>query len=59
MTEMSGRVPERVEIGVQVIRADGSVDDLGIVASTTWHWYSPARWRAWFRTQTINRRRGL
>jgi hypothetical protein len=48
--------PKRVTIEVAVIRADGSVDNLGTVSDSDWKIFSPGRLRALWRTNRANRR---
>lgn len=50
----------RVDIEAVITRADGTVVNLGTVASTAWKWWSPrgwvARFAAWRRIKDANRR---
>ena len=41
-----------------VIRANGDIDELGVVCSSGWRGWTPARWRAWVRIKWVNARRG-
>jgi len=34
-----------VEIEAVIIRADGSIEDLGVVSSSDWKWYKPKTWK--------------
>ena len=47
---------KRVQIGIKVIRADGSEDDLGIVSDSSWRWHLWGRWVATRRTRRANAR---
>lgn len=48
---------KKADISVRVIRADGTVDDYGKVASTSrWFRWGPGRWLADRRTRRLNRR---
>lgn len=58
MPKTDAKVGVTREIGITVIRADGTRDELGTVTSSAWQWYSPALWRAKARTKYVNARRG-
>ena len=51
------RVKERVRFSAVVTRADGTVDDYGIVMDTRWGPLS--RWFAKRRIERLNRERGV
>ncbi len=51
------RVKERVRFSAVVTRADGTVDDYGVVMDTRWRWLG--KWRAKRRIEKINRERGV
>jgi len=54
MTDMAGKSKVRYEFGIQVIRADGTVDDLGVVDSSAWGRFSLRRIRPWYLTKRAN-----
>jgi hypothetical protein len=48
---------KRVQIGIKVIRADGSEDDLGVVSDSARRWrWGPGRWLANRRIRKANER---
>lgn len=49
---------KRATIEATVIRADGTVEQLGVVSDSRWRKYSPARLRANRRIRRANRRVG-
>jgi len=56
MNSMAGEAKVRYEWSVQVIRADGTIDNLGTVDSSAWGRFSLRRLRPWFLTKRANRR---
>jgi hypothetical protein len=58
MSDVEAKGPiKRVQIEAVIIRADGTREDLGVVADTAKRWrYGPGRVRAWMRTKKANRR---
>jgi hypothetical protein len=57
MTEMAGfGRPKRLQIEATIIRADGTVEHLGVVSDSSRLWrYGPGRVAAWWRTTRANR----
>ena len=58
MPEVSARGPlKRIQIEATVIRADGTVEPLGVISDSSWRWrYGPGRFLAWLRIRKSNRR---
>jgi hypothetical protein len=50
----AGHVNVRYEIGIQVIRADGTIDNFGTVTSTAWGRFSLRKLRPWFLIKRAN-----
>lgn len=55
MTNLTGVTRSRGQLEAVVIRADGTREDLGTIADSNWHWYSPRYWLAKLRTKRANR----
>lgn len=36
---------KRVTIEAVILRADGSHQDLGVIADSAWKWYKPSTWK--------------
>jgi len=51
-----GRSNVTLEMGLTVIRADGTVEPLGVVTSSAWGRFSIHRLMAWIRIKRLNRR---
>lgn len=63
MTEAQAHGPiKRIQIEATVIRADGTVEPLGLIADSKWRWWNPLgvvrSRRATQRIQTLNRLHG-
>lgn len=51
---------KRAQLSIVVIRADGRVDDFGVVGDTRLRWrFGPARLLSWWRIRALNRKANL
>lgn len=53
-TSAVGHSNVTLEMGITVIRADGTVEPLGVVSSSAWGRFSIQRLLAWFRIKRLN-----
>jgi len=55
-TAPTGHADVRLEMGITVIRKDGTVEPLGVVSSSEWGRFSIHKLLAWWRITRLNRR---
>jgi hypothetical protein len=52
MTDMNARQPKRAELSARIVRADGTVEELGVVSA----WHRNPLIRLWYRLRGIKGR---